>query len=78
MPVPPGAPWYLLTKLITVVLIGVVLMIVTWQRTSSDAQSLGLALLWAAVVWTYYRRRRRACVHPVLPVTVKYPGSFAL
>ena len=80
MPVPPGAPWYLLSTCLLVVLIGVGLVVVTWQQTKDDNQSFALAWLWAAVVWVLYRRNRRyhRKKYTVLPVHVRYPDSFAL
>ena len=80
MPVPRGAPWYLLSKCFLAVLIGIGLMIITWRRTHDDTQSFGLAWMWAAVVWVGYRRSRRLHKkkYAVLPVHVRYPDSFAL
>lgn len=80
MPVPPGASRYLLVKFYTFLALVAFFMVVTWRMTRSNQKTFYLTALWAFMLIVVHRRIKRAQKKrfTVLPVHVRYPGSFAL
>ena len=80
MPVPPGAGRYLLVKFYIFLASVTLFMIITWRMTRSSQKTVYLSVLWATMLIVLYRRIRRAQKkrYTVLPVHMRYPGSFAL
>ena len=80
MPVPPGASRYLLVKFYVFLAFVTFFMVITWRMTRSNTKTFYLTALWALILIVVYRRVKRAQKkkYMVLPVHLRYPGSFSL
>ena len=80
MPVPPGASRYLLVKFYVFLALVTFFMVVTWRMTRSNQKTFYLTALWAFMLIVAYRRVKRAQKkkYTVLPVHLRYPGSYPL